>query len=128
MENWIIPCNTNFFDIRTYLNENNNEVVWQTSSDIKVNDTVFIYLSGKKGEIKYKGIIKKINLDYATIQKNKYAIRATRQRQDYVLIKIEQEFPDGTFPIDQLRINGLKQFQKQSRAKESLIKYLKREI
>jgi len=126
MTTWIVPCNSKFFDIQSHLNDC-DEIVWQTSSDMKPNDQVYVYVCGhaETGEIKYKGWIKEIHLSDTYVNQNSYCIRPTKQRKDYVLIKIEKSFSDGMFPLKELRSHGLNQFQKQSKASADLIEYLK---
>lgn len=124
MTTWIIPCNVRFFDIEAFLNSGHDEVVWQTASEMKINEPVYIYLAGGPSEIRYKGYIKEINLDEKTIQENSYAIRFTKQQKNYVLIKIEHSFSNKALSLNNLREHGLKQYQRQSRASNELIEYI----
>ena len=120
MATWVIPCNRKYFDIEKYL-KNSNEVVWQTSCNMVVNETVYIYVSGGLSEIKYKGYIKNVDLPDDIVQENKYAIRYMQKFKKYILIEIEKEYPNGSFLLKELKIHGLKQFQRQSRATDELI-------
>ena len=87
--------------------------------------TLYIYLGGGPGEIKYKGHIIEVVLKDKTVQEHSYAIRPTKQRRNYIMIKIDKIYKDGTFPLSDLRFHGLKQFQRQSKAKDELIEYIK---
>ena len=60
---WIIPANPKYFDIEKALNENNT-IIWKQSTNIKINDIVYIYVSEPYSSIMYKLKVMEVNIPY----------------------------------------------------------------
>lgn len=114
-EKWIVPCNTHFFDIVSYLNDNDT-VVWKKSYGIKNNDTVYIYVGKPYSEIKYRCKVIDDHVSIEVLQRNRYAVTYKANRTTpYMLLKLEYCYPSGSLPLLALKENGLGQIQRQAR-------------
>ena len=60
---WIVPANPKYFDIDKELKENNT-IMWKQSTDIKVNDIVYIYVGKPYSSIMYKFKVIEVNIPY----------------------------------------------------------------
>lgn len=54
MNNWIIPSNSNKFDLAKFLSKYDNEVDWKQSANFEVDDVVYIYCTKPQMRIRYK--------------------------------------------------------------------------
>ena len=59
---WIIPANPKYFDIEKVLKES-NKIMWKQSTDVKVNDIVYIYVAEPEYKDKNLKMNKVMNLD-----------------------------------------------------------------
>ena len=60
---WIVPANPKYFDIEKALKENNT-IMWKQSIDIKINDTVYLYVAKPYSSIMYKFKVIEVNIPY----------------------------------------------------------------
>ena len=60
---WIVPANPKYFDIEKALKENNT-IIWKQSTNIKVNDIVYIYVAEPYSSIIYKFKVIEVNIPY----------------------------------------------------------------
>ena len=129
MENWVVPCNTKYFDVVSHFNSS-SVVVWKNSFTMRVGDTAYVYLSAPYAEIKFKCRIVNDVVDEDTLQKNAYAIMEKKQNNyfskkvKYVQMELISTYPKGTFPLFELKKYGLGQVQIQARTDKNLQKYL----
>lgn len=61
---WIISCNPSYYDVNGAFNELEC-IEWKQSTNIKVGDIVYIYVSSPFKEIKYKCIARQVDLNSA---------------------------------------------------------------
>ena len=66
---WIIPANPKYFDIEKVLKES-NKIMWKQSTDVKVNDIVYIYVAEPYSSIMYKFRVTQVNIPYEYKDKN----------------------------------------------------------
>ena len=66
---WIVPANPEYFDIEKALKENNT-MIWKQSTDIKINDIVYIYVGKPYSSIMYKFKVLEVNIPYEYKDKN----------------------------------------------------------
>ena len=62
-EEWIVPANPKYYDVVGAL-KNTDIIEWKQSSDIHVNDIVYLYLSQPYSAILYKFIVIETNIPY----------------------------------------------------------------
>lgn len=120
MENWILPCNVRFFDVKRHF-ETNDEVVWKKGASTQEGDYVYLYLGAPYSEIVYRCIVKKGELSQEEVEKNSYAVRAgATPKTKYMLLKMDREYAPGTMTLQKLREHGLGQTQKQARTSRTV--------
>ena len=128
-ENWIVPCNVKVYDVITHF-QKSETIVWKNSFTIRKGDIAYLYLSSPYGEIKYKCIVVSDTVDDELLQQNRYAIPQKKsnnyfsKKEKYIQMKLEQEYPEGTFPLSALREHGLGQVQIQARTDRRLQGYI----
>ncbi len=60
---WIVPANPKYFDIDKALKQNNT-ITWKQSTDIRINDIVYIYVGKPYSSIMYKFKVIEVNIPY----------------------------------------------------------------
>ena len=66
---WIIPANPKYFDIEKALRKNNT-IIWKQSTDIKINDLIYLYVAAPYSSIMYKFKVNEVNIPYNYKDKN----------------------------------------------------------
>ncbi len=66
---WIIPANPKYFDIEKALKDNNT-MLWKQSTDVKINDIVYLYVAEPYSSIMYKLKVIEANIPYEYKDKN----------------------------------------------------------
>ena len=60
---WIVPANPKYYDITNCFN-NTDEIIWKQSSNIHINDIVYLYVAAPYSKIMYKCIATEVNIPY----------------------------------------------------------------
>ena len=68
-EEWIIPANPKYYDVINCFN-NTDEIIWKQSSDIHVNDIIYLYVANPYSKIMYKCKAVEVNIPYEYRDKN----------------------------------------------------------
>ena len=68
-EEWIVPANPKYYDIINCFN-NSDELIWKQSSDVHVNDIIYLYVAEPYSKIMYKCIAIEVNIPYDYKDKN----------------------------------------------------------
>ena len=63
-EEWIIPANPKYYDILNCFN-NTNEIIWKQSSNIHINDIIYLYVAAPYSKIMYKCRAIDVNIPYS---------------------------------------------------------------
>ena len=63
VEEWIVPANPKYYDIVNCFNET-DEIIWKQSSNIHVNDLVYLYVAEPYSKIMYKCKVLEVNIPY----------------------------------------------------------------
>lgn len=128
-EHWIIPCNVKVFNIIEHFRERKT-VIWKNSFTIMTGDVAYIYLGSPYSEIKYKCNVISTDVDENKLRDNAYAIPAKKsnnyfsKKEKYIEMEYVCEYPEKTFPLEDLRAHGLGQVQIQARTDRRLQQYL----
>lgn len=128
-ENWIIPCNVKVFNVIEHFKDSKT-VIWKNSFTMKKGDIAYIYIGNPISEIRYKCMVISDEVDKRTLSENVYAILAKKsnnyfsKKEKYVELEYICEFPAKTFPLNDLRKNGLGQVQIQARTDRRLQAYI----
>lgn len=68
-EKWIVPANPKYYDIINSFNDT-DELIWKQSSDIHVDDIVYLYVAAPYSKIMYKCKAIEVNIPYEYKDKN----------------------------------------------------------
>lgn len=68
-EEWIVPANPTYYDVINCFN-NKDEIIWKQSSNIHVNDIVYLYVAAPYSKIMYKCKVIEVNIPYEYKNKN----------------------------------------------------------
>ena len=125
---WIIPCNLEKYDAISAFSELKC-VEWKQSTNVEINDEVYIYLSGKYAYIKYKCKAIAVNLsdDELIIDDSKFTIDSANYGNygRYMRLELLEEFDSYLLTYKKLKENGLKgNIQGPLRAKDKLLNFL----
>ena len=121
MQKWVIPCNVKNFDIVKHF-ENNDTAFFKRNRALQLGDEVYLYLARPYSEIKYKGVVIQTGINPREVGKE-YKVQIS-ETKTFVLVKIEKEFPTGTFTGDKLKDNGLGQFVNQQLIRGKIEDYI----
>ena len=62
-EEWIVPANPKYYDVINCFNDK-DEIIWKQSSDIHVNDIVYLYVADPYSKIMYQCKAVDVNIPY----------------------------------------------------------------
>ena len=68
-EEWIIPANPKYYDVINCFNDT-DEIIWKQSSNIHVNDIVYLYVADPYSKIMYKCMAIEVDIPYEYKDKN----------------------------------------------------------
>ena len=68
-EEWIVPANPKYYDVINCFN-NTNEIIWKQSSDVHINDIIYLYVADPYSKIMYKCKATEVNIPYEYSDKN----------------------------------------------------------
>lgn len=123
-ETWIIPINLKYFDLYGHLQQS-NIIAIKKLRNTKDDDTVYLYIASPESEIRFRGIVVKERCTAEDLQKHIYVQKMNSFNEyNYFLIRVEKEFPKGTFPYSALKTNDIGQVQTLARASKKLKNYL----
>lgn len=76
---WLIPANPKFYDVEEGLAESpDGTVLWKQSSDIRVGDTVYMYMAAPVSAVRYKFTAREVNIPWEYADENVTMKRAMR--------------------------------------------------
>lgn len=68
-EYWIVPANPKYYDVINCFNDT-DEIIWKQSSDIHVDDIVYLYVTEPYSKIMYKCKVIEVNIPFEYKDKN----------------------------------------------------------
>lgn len=122
---WVIPCNPKKYDIVGAFSEFDT-IEWSQNNATSVGDTVYIYVGEKYKSIMYKCEAVAVDLYGNRSDEDEKYYKEMTKKPDirYMKLKLIDKYEPGTFPLNELRENGLKNVQGRSKATQQLLKYL----
>ncbi len=96
---WIVPANPTYFDIYKAL-EKSNTITWKQSTDIKVNDIVYLYVASPYSSIMYKFRVVDVNIPYEYKDKN-------MRIQKVMKIDLIKRYEKGKLSLEKLKEFGI---------------------
>ena len=96
---WIVPANPKYFDIEKALKENNT-IMWKQSTDIKINDIVYLYVGKPYSSIMYKFKVTEVNIPYEYKDEN-------LKMQKVMKIDLIKKYKKGKLSFNKLKDFGI---------------------
>ncbi len=113
---WIVPANPKYFDIEKALKESNT-ILWKQSTNIKVNDIVYLYVAQPYSSIMYKFKVIEVNIPYEYKDKN---IKMRKIMKMYLITRYEK----GKISFDKLKEFGINAIRGPRNMTSDLSKYI----
>ena len=125
MITWIIPCNEKLYKHREAF-ANLKTIDWRQSTNVNVDDTVFIYVGQSVGAILYKCNVIAVDINIPSDNDMDYIVgrRLLEQSGRYMRLKLIESYKEDKFKRKDLLKNGLKTVQGPTKATDELINYL----
>lgn len=99
-EEWIVPANPKYYDVINCFNDT-DEIIWKQSSDIHINDIVYLYVADPYSKIMYKCRAIEVNIPYEYKDKNVSMNNVMR-------IKLIKKLDNKNYTFDYLNKLGIK--------------------
>lgn len=97
---WIIPANPKYYDIVNAFNET-DEIIWKQSTNIEVNDIIYLYVAEPFSKIMYKCRVIDANIPYEYKDKNVSMNKVMK-------IKLLKKLDDKNYTFNYLNSLGIK--------------------
>lgn len=125
MDNYIISCNPERFDIIQYWTHS-NEVYWKQTKKFCIGDQVYVYVGKPYSRLMFQCEVTDINIPSITDENGYYSTYDSGRNKDKPFMKIilKEELPDKGLTLNDLFKHGLKTVQCTTKADEELIKYI----
>ena len=125
MEEWIIACNPNKYDVIGAFNAL-DKIDWKQSTNIEVDDIVYIYIAKPVGAIRFKCVVQKVDMEYPEIDDIDYVIDDTGYADygRYMQLQLLEKYNTPKLSYYQLHVNGLKTVQGPSIVPKQLSDYI----
>ena len=113
---WIIPANPKYFDIEASL-EKNNTIKWKQSTNIKINDIIYVYVAAPYSSIMYKFKVVEVNIPYEYKDKN-------IKMQKVMKIDLIKRYEKGELSFNKLKEFGINAIRGPRYMPSTLSKYI----
>ena len=97
---WIVPANPKYYDVVNAFNDD-DEIEWKQSSDVHVNDIIYLYVADPYSKIMYKCKATEVNIPYDYKDKNLSINRIMR-------IKLLKNLDSKNYTFEYLNNIGIK--------------------
>ena len=104
MENWIIPCNPNFYDVIGAFTKL-KKIDWkQSMKNINVGDIVYIYVGKPIMAILFKCKVRKINLSEIEIDDREFVIDGTNYEhcENHMELELIKKYAENQITMNSL--------------------------
>ena len=108
MNYWIIPSNSNKFDLAKFLSKYDNEVDWKQSANFEVGDVVYIYCTKPDMRIRYKMEVIETNISFDKSLIDKTEFKAGVEKNKYFRMKLLATTKSDMLTMDMLHKQGVK--------------------
>lgn len=130
MSEWIIPCNINEYNVFGAFNELTSINWVQKVKKMKVNDIAYIYVGVPYKAIRYKCLVKKVNLEIQEIDDSKFVIDDANYGSyaQYAEFELLERYNTPLLSLYNLNKNGLRQYpiRSQHQITNELSRYISR--
>lgn len=124
MNNWIMPCNINYFDIIKRFEES-DYVVWRRGAKIEEGDEIYIYVGVPFSKILYKCVVEDSDVNSTVVDQNSYArIGGFEKNKRYMQLKLVHVYKEG-ISLEKLKQIGLFGVRRQTQLDTKVVDYIK---
>lgn len=125
MTEWIIVCNPAKYNITGALDALDT-IDWRQSTNVEVDDIVYIYVAKPVNAIRYKCVAVKVEMENSEIDDIDYVIDDTGNADygRYMQLKLLEKYNTPKLNYYQLQVNGLKTLQSASIVPKQLSDYI----
>lgn len=122
---WIFPCNPKSYDIVGSFNKL-DRLEWTQTTNVAVGDTVYIYVGGKFGCIMYRTSVIEADLFGKGSEEELEFFKEPPSQEEsrYMVLLLEEKYPQGKYPLIDLKAHGLGSVRGKSRLTPELQSYL----
>ncbi len=121
---WILPCNTDIFDVISHFSKS-NQLFWGATSATQEGDILYIYVGRPYSEIKYRCHVTETNIPESIVANSNVAfLTEKKNKKNYIRLELDEVFPDGFLPYKEMTGHGLVSVQSQMRITDELAKYI----
>ena len=113
-EEWIIPANPKYYDIVNCFNTT-DELIWKQSSNIHINDIIYLYVAAPYSKIMYKCKAVEVNIPYSYEDNN---IRMN----SIMRLKLIEDLKEENYSFEYLNKLGIKSIRGPRKIKKGTIK------
>lgn len=128
MNEWILGCNSKYFDIKKAFDQE-QMITWRQENLVELGDIVYFYVSNPYQSILYKCEVVKINLHDMDMNSRRYVLKPQYydRVESYMLLKLVRAYPETLFTDKELKKYGVTNFQTVVRVDSRLAQFLHRE-
>ena len=112
-EEWIIPANPKYYDIVNCFNTT-DEIIWKQSSNIHINDIVYLYVAAPYSKIMYKCKAVEVNIPYSYKDNN-------IKINNIMKLKLLEDLKDKNYSFEYLNTLGIKSIRGPRKIKKGTI-------
>ena len=113
-EEWIVPANPKYYDILNCFN-NTNEIIWKQSSNIHINDIIYLYVAAPYSKIMYKCRAVEVNIPYSYKDSN-------IKINSIMRLKLIEDLKEENYSFEYLNRLGIKSIRGPRKIKKGTIK------
>lgn len=125
MAEWIIACNPDEYDVIGAFDAL-DVIDWKQSTNIEVDDIVYIYVAKPVSALRFKCVVQKVNMEDPEIDDIDFVIDDTGYADygRYMQLQLLEKYDTPKLSYYQLQLNGLKTVQRPSIAPKQLSDYI----
>lgn len=113
---WLVPANPHYYDIQGHFSLH-QETIWKQSKNVRVNDTVYLYVTAPVKAVMYRCQVTKINIPYRYTDQH---IKMTKVMR----LKVLTTYPSDFCPLTKLKEFGIKTVRGPRKLPALVVKYL----
>ena len=118
---WILICNSNYYDIRNVFSSCRT-ITWPQIENVTVGDVVYCYATNPYKAVLYKCEVMETNLKHMDDNARDYVKHALfyENKQTYMRLVCKEQYPENVFLDQVLKENGVESLQLTSKVPENL--------
>ena len=133
MNYWIVPSNSSKFNLARFLSLHDNVVDWKQSSNIEVDDVVYIYCTKPQMQIRYKMEVIETNIPFSkslkdiSCWKDEAEYKSGVENNKYFRMRLVSESISSILTMEKLHSLGIKGWiQKPRKLEKNLVVHIEK--